>query len=472
MKFTLKVFFCTITVIAIALGFGGVYLVNSLFGAAIGRETRQALDENNILRFAFETIALNVPLKYERLQDKTIEEIAATIKTGRYLRISGEDKQTLYSFEGLDIDSELLDAIDETMQASRVIKARERYYINTATSVNVMGRLLYIETFKDISTVFADRDTGFRLYRNITLLTLLCGAVIMSLISFWLTRPVRILSAAARSMAAGDYAVRAKHASGDELGLLTTDFNTMAEALEGQIAELKEAAEAREMFVAAFAHELKTPLTSIVGYADLLRSRKLDEKNNFMSANYIYSEGKRLERLSLRLLEIIVLKNRVLEKSSIAASAIFAVLEDTFRPKQEINLVIDYDETDLNVEADLLIAALINIGENAVKASDPGGRIEINGRIEDGGYRFFVRDYGHGIPAAEIKKLTQAFYMVDKSRSRSRQGVGLGLTLCADILALYDSALEIESTPGEGTEVSFWIGGNFLKRSAIARFKS
>ncbi|MDR2711688.1 MAG: ATP-binding protein, partial [Clostridiales bacterium] len=108
---------------------------------------------------------------------------------------------------------------------------------------------------------------------------------------------------------------------------------------------------------------------------------------------------------------------------------------------------------------------LINIAENAVKASGQGGRIEISGRIADGGYCFSVRDYGHGIPAAEIKKLTQAFYMVDKSRSRSRHGVGLGLTLCADILALYDSTLEIESTPGEGTKVSFRIGCSFLAPS-------
>jgi len=456
MKFTFKVFFCTITVIAIALGFGGIYLVNSLFGAAIHRETRQAMDENDILRFAFETIAMNVPLKYEHLQDKTIEEIAATLKTGRHIRISGEDKQALYSFEGLDVDNTLLNAISETTQACRIINIHGHYYINTATSVNVLGRFLYLETIKDISSVFDDRDTGFAIYRNITLLTLLGGAIIMSLISLWLTRPIRILSGAAKAMGTGDYSIRAKHVSHDELGLLTNDFNTMADALESQISALKEAAESRERFVAAFAHELKTPLTSIVGYADLLRSRKLDEENRFMSANYIYSEGKRLEKLSFRLLEIIVLKNRALKKHITPASAIFAVLEDTFCPA-EVEVMINYDEAKFDLEADLLITALVNIAENAVKASEPGSRVEITGRITNAGYRFSIRDHGCGIAAEEIDKLTQAFYMVDKSRSRSRHGVGLGLTLCADILALHGSTLEIESTPGVGTEVSFLL---------------
>ncbi len=103
----------------------------------------------------------------------------------------------------------------------------------------------------------------------------------------------------------------------------------------------------------------------------------------------------------------------------------------------------------------LIQTVLVNLLDNACKASEQGGRIEVVGREEPGGYRFTVRDYGIGIPEEELSKITQAFYMVDKSRSRSRNGAGLGLALCTEILALHGSRLEIESTPGEGTAAGF-----------------
>lgn len=111
-----------------------------------------------------------------------------------------------------------------------------------------------------------------------TILMLVFGTVLMLVISSWLTKPIRLLTRATKRMAAGDYGYRARQISNDELGQLTTDFNHMANVLEENINKLEEEIQAREDFVAAFAHELKTPLTAIIGYADMLRSRKLDEE--------------------------------------------------------------------------------------------------------------------------------------------------------------------------------------------------
>lgn len=462
MKFSLKLLLWSIIVMAIACGFSGFYLVNYVFETSLEREVEQALDENSILRFAFETAALNVPAKYDMLQDGSIEQIAANLENsgqniGRMLRISDEERTVLYASDGFEADEEQLALTDELTKTYRIIQIGEKYYIQTGSTVQALDRLLYLETLRDVSEVFNERAMGFGVYRRVTVLMLVFGTLIMHLIASWLTKPIRLLTKATKQMAAGDYAYRAQKVSNDELGQLTMDFNRMAEALEENVGKLEDELQAREDFIGAFAHELKTPLTSIIGYADMLRSRKLDEEKSILSANYIYTEGKRLESMSIRLLDIMVAKHGTPEFQQTPAENLFLYLRDMFQTNEEMQFVYRYDTDTILVESDLIITVLINLLDNACKASEPGSPIEITGSKEKDGYRFTVKDYGVGIAPEEAKKITKAFYMVDKSRSRSRNGAGLGLALCAEILTLHGSRLEIDSVPGEGTAMSFLI---------------
>ncbi len=459
MKFSLKLLLCTMAVMAAALGFSGFYFVNYVFETSLSREAGQALDENSILRFAFETAALNVPAKYDVLQDHTVEQIASRLETGRtsgsLLRLCDEEKKVLYASEGFAADSGLLLQVEEDRKAWQVMKLGEKYYIQTGSRVNALDRTLYLETMKDVTEVFWERTLGFRVYRRVTLLVLLAGACIMHFLSAWLTRPIRQLTRATRQMAAGEYGYRAKQVSNDELGQLTVDFNRMAGALEENVRELEVQLQAREDFVAAFAHELKTPLTSIIGYADLLRSRKLDEEKSFLSANYIYTEGKRLETMSLRLLDIIVTRRQEVVFTTVSVELLFSWLQEMFGEKTGPELQFSYEKGQVRAEANLLKTVLMNLVDNACKASEPGGRIEISGRHQEKGYCFSVKDYGVGIPEEEQEKIMQAFYMVDKSRARSKNGAGLGLALCTEILRLHGSRLELTSEPGKGA--CFWF---------------
>lgn len=298
---------------------------------------------------------------------------------------------------------------------------------------------------------------GFSVYRRVTLAMLVCSSAVMFLICTWLTKPIRLLTGATRRMAEGDYSYRARKVSSDELGQLTVDFNSMANVLEGTIGELQEAVRSREDFIAAFAHELKTPLTSIIGYADLLRSRKLDEEKHFLSSNYIYTEGKRLENMSFRLLDIIVTRRETIDPQPVAAKMLFQYLKDMFAGNKEQRIRFAFGSGTVYAEANLLKSVLLNLVDNACKASSQGGLVEVLGKRLEDGYVFQVKDYGVGIPQEELQKVTEAFYMVDKSRSRSRNGAGLGLALCVEILRLHDSELEIESQVGRGTCISFMI---------------
>ena len=236
MKFSFKLLLWTIIVLAIALGFSGFYFVNYVFETSLAREVGQALDDSSILSFAFETAALNVPVKYDVLQDHTIEEIASNLEKGgnstsRLLRISDEEKIVLYASDGFDADGVLLEETDEKTKTYRIIRTAGGHYVHTGMVLNTLDRLLYLETMRDISDVFRERELGFSVYRRVTVLMLVAGTVIMHLIASWLTKPIRLLTRGTKRMAAGDYDYRARQISNDELGQLTKDFNDMANAL-------------------------------------------------------------------------------------------------------------------------------------------------------------------------------------------------------------------------------------------------
>ncbi len=233
-------------------------------------------------------------------------------------------------------------------------------------------------------------------------------------------------------------------------------------ALEKELQNLEDAAERREQFIGAFAHELKTPLTAIIGYADMLRSKDMAPKPRFTAAGYIFSEGKRLEALSLKLMDIIVAGKQDFEKRKYDAGYFIREVAAVAAPSlSRDGLALDFrsEPGEVMLEPDLLKTLLINLVDNARKASHKGQHVELYGKNEAGGYAFYVKDYGRGMKKEEISRITEPFYMVDKSRSRAQNGAGLGLALCQRIAELHDSTLEFDSEPGKGTTVRLFLPG-------------
>ena len=283
MKFSYKILLWTIIIMAGAFGISGHFFVNYVFETSLEREINQSMNDTNILQFAFETAALNIPSKYEVLQDRAIEEIGSNLDAGnagatRLLRISDENRTPLYASEGFVKETDFLSLIKEETRIYQVIKQGNRYYVQTGTVINALDRIVYLETMKDVTAVYEERTQGFAMYRRVAMLVLFLSSVVMYFISYWLTKPIRLLTRATKKMAGGDYSYRADKISNDEMGILTEDFNQMANTLEENIHKLEDEVRSREDFIGAFSHELKTPLTAIIGYADLLRSHKMDEE--------------------------------------------------------------------------------------------------------------------------------------------------------------------------------------------------
>ncbi|MEG1315801.1 MAG: HAMP domain-containing sensor histidine kinase [Oscillospiraceae bacterium] len=235
--------------------------------------------------------------------------------------------------------------------------------------------------------------------------------------------------------------------------------------LQGELAELEELASRREDFIASFAHELKTPLTAIIGYADMLRSKDMAPKQRFTAAGYIFSEGKRLEALSLKLMDIMVVGKQEFQTRRYETGLLIREVAAVTVPSLSdggITLDIRWEKGEIEIEPDLFKTLLINLVDNARKASKHGQNVELFGKNEEGGYAFYIRDFGRGMKPEEISKITEPFYMVDKSRSRAQNGAGLGLALCKRIAELHGTQLQYMSEPDKGTTVRVFLPGGEL----------
>lgn len=208
-------------------------------------------------------------------------------------------------------------------------------------------------------------------------------------------------------------------------------------------------------FVADLTHELKTPLTSMIGYADLLRSAPLDESRRRAAADAIYHESTRLESLSQQLLALQGLQTDGVTLGSVPVAAVFA---DVARSLPDAALDCNAP-AGAAVRADRVLLAdlLRNLVLNALHAEPKDGTVHLTCAEAGGQWRLAVRDNGCGIPAGALPHLTEPFYRVDKARARANGGSGVGLALCAEIAAAFGTKLEFESTPGEGTTVAICL---------------
>ena len=220
----------------------------------------------------------------------------------------------------------------------------------------------------------------------------------------------------------------------------------------------------QEEFIGSFAHELKTPLTAMIGYADMLRAQEMSQEERFQAANYIFKEGKRLEALSFKLLDLLVVRQQELKRHPVDACWLAKEVQGTLQPAlkgQGLLLKVNVEEVMLSLEPDLMKTVLMNLIDNGRKAMDGSpGVLYLLGRREEKGFSYYVRDMGKGIPEPELKHITDAFYMVDKSRSRQQGGAGLGLSICAEIVSRHGGLMTFKSTVGKGTVVRVFIPVN------------
>lgn len=409
--------------------------------------------------------------------------------TREYQRISASlarDISVLYNQRPIHSEANFSDAIDSLVRGYS--RYYQRYNIRiqltelqdyTATTlsfvqlydehyIHIVGTLLLpVENFQldyyiNITQSITDLRNIQRILLTLSLAFLALAAVGLYFILMRIFKPLVVVAKTSREIANGNYGERIHIKGRNELSKMADNFNQMAEEIENQFRILKEEAVAKQQFIDNFSHEIRSPLTSVYGFAEYLQKAPFNEETNIKATQIIMDEAKHMKAIATSLLELATLRNYVPMMEKIELMPLFNDVKETFdRQIHAINFDCETNIDYITGQEDLIRSLIINLCQNAIKACPTeGGTVRLAAMMQDDKIELHVTDNGCGITAEDIKKITEPFYRVDKARSRSTGSAGLGLTLCKQIADVHKAEMVVESIVGSGTTVKI---KNFLQ---------
>ena len=463
MKFRLKITLALVCLLSLLFGGGSSALISLSFQNALAREQAAAKASYDQLLHTFQLVERVEVWSQPQDAVQVVQQLSAqggqswaalSLTAGEDVLVTqGVPAQGFLDLSGL---------VDPSHCAQGAFAHYDKQYLQLTGQLDIQGSPLLLNVAYDISPIYETRQQQQEAFGKIFAALLAICALLSYTAARLLTRPLDKLAQAAQALAAGDLARRSGVTSRDEIGALAREFDAMAARQQEHIAALQATMEGQDRFIGSFTHELKTPMTSILGYADLLRRGTLSPAEQAQAANYIFSEAKRLERLSLKLLDLYLAEHQTPELLPASPAALLRDLAAPLTPvlaQEGISLVVQGEEGLCLLEPDLFRSLVLNLLDNARKAMEGPGTITAAVTLTDSGCRLTVQDTGRGMPPEALAHLTEAFYRVDKSRSRAQGGAGLGLTLCDRVAALHGGQLHLESQPGQGTTVTVTLKG-------------
>lgn len=471
MRFWQKIFLISLAVLTVAVNTIAYLLIGNNHQLNKEKEIKSSVDEYSIVVSSFQTNVL-----YERyrsseaeLDDTQITQIAREFSylftlDNLYIQLNKGEERVFSNFTR-DLPDNLYENVNQLSEGdARVLIRRDddsRVYLYITSPVTIQSSNYFFTTIKDITNIYDVKNDQLRFFSVLGPIVSVVVAFIMLILSKLLTSRINRLRKSTMKVANGEYnAIEIK--SKDEIGELTADFNTMTEAVKQKVEKLEDIASERKVFIDNMTHEMKTPLTSIIGFSDLLRSARLDDETVHDYAESIYKEGKYLKSISSKLMDLILLRQKP-EMTEIDVPRLVEEIDESVRPiasSRQVAFSAASVEAKLVCDRELIKSLLYNLIDNAVKASQPGTCVTLNAYFtQDGVMEFSVADQGSGIPKEELDKIFEPFYRVDKARSRKYGGAGLGLALCMETAHAHAATLEIESEVGRGTVIRLRFDG-------------
>ncbi len=305
---------------------------------------------------------------------------------------------------------------------------------------------LFLTFYNDLSV-----SEGHAVFGGFMFVTLILCVALGSLLLFVaikrISDPIIRISNAAKEVAKGDFSMKMDYKSNDEIGILAQNFNLMTTEL-GNMEYL------RKDFISSVSHELKTPIASIQGFAEMLQDKDLSQENFQAYTNIIIDETKRLSHLSSNMLRLSKLDHQFIPESTKPFSLdeqirrTIVLLEEKWSSKN-LELDIDLDEIVYTGDEALIQQIWLNLIENAIKFSAESGTIYIQAKKVSDKVVVEIKDQGIGISKMDQGRIFEKFFQADQSHSE--EGSGLGLAIVKKIVEIYAGELNFTSEIGQGT---------------------
>ena len=323
----------------------------------------------------------------------------------------------------------------------------QRYAVAEPVNSNLTVILL-----GDVGDIYALKDSFRRMAFGVagggSALLILLALVLAGV----LTRPLRKLTEAARAMTTqSNTTVPLPTGQKDEIGTLARAFSEMQGAVEARETRLREESEARQALLDALAHEMRTPLTSLLGNARLLE-RELPQEERKRIADSMAKEIHRLTDMDQQLMKLTAMGHEPPEAERVSVTELLRETAERLQPQADgITIAVEGADSSITGDRELLSLLADNLAANAIHASSTGMTVIL--RAEPNG--FTVQDQGIGMSEETLRHACEPFWKADKARTRRQGGAGLGLALCHRIAELHGGCLTFSSSPGQGTAVTF-----------------
>lgn len=368
---------------------------------------------------------------------------------------ANENEQIYSNISGLEfLDiKELLKGETETYYIREI---NQKHYMLFLSNWSINNKVFYVINAYDVSAIYEEKDRELSSIFVTDIIILIFSSIVIFAFSRYITNPISILNRTSKKISSGKFDERVDIKAQDEIGELAENFNIMAEQIENKINELNLQVKQKNDFINGFTHEFKTPMTAMMGYSDMLRLKKCNEEVSQKALNYIYSETKRLESLSFKLMKLMSLTEDKIEMSDIEIKYFINKIAKIENEISDFKIELEIEPATIKGDSELLEIVIRNLVENGMKAEPKDNKVLVKGEnLENKKYRISVIDKGKGIPKEDIERVTEDFYMVDKARSRKTGGSGIGLSLVKKILLFHKSDIYIESELNVGTTVYF-----------------